>query len=110
MIAVEGPFDAEGLAGLVVTALATDIGFVTIGVMISGMTWALPGGDVMLRILLFPMLLPIFNIAVEVTDRAFDGHFPTTHQLLMLLAVDALFLGAGCLLFEHLVKDSGGRP
>ena len=100
---------SEGLWGLASAALATDIGFVTIGVMISAMTWSLPGGDVMLRILLFPMLLPIFNVAVEIADRAFDGHAPTLPQIGMLVAVDALFLGAGSLLFEHLVKDSGSR-
>jgi len=99
----------EGVWGLVSSALATDLGFVTIGVLISAMTWSLPGADVMLRILLFPMLLPIFNIAVEITDRAFDGQAPTLKQIGMLFAIDALFLGAGSLLFEHLVKDSGGR-
>jgi len=98
----------DGIWGLIAAAIATDIGFVTIGVMISAMTWSLPGGDVMLRILLFPMLLPILNVAVEVTDRAFDGRAPTVQQLGMLFAVDALFLGAGSLLFEHLVNDSGG--
>ena len=99
----------DGLWGLVVATLATDLGFVTIGVLISAMTWSMPGGDVMLRILLFPMLLPIFNVAVEIADRAFRGHAPTAQHVVMLLAVDALFLGAGQLLFEHLVKDSGGR-
>lgn len=98
----------EGLLGLIVSAIATDVGFVTIGVLISAMTWSLPGGDVMLRILLFPMLLPILNVTVEIADRAFDGRAPTAQQLGMLFAVDALFLGAGSLLFEHLVNDSGG--
>lgn len=101
--------EGDGLWGLVLATLATDIGFVTIGVLISAMTWSLPGGDVMLRILLFPMLLPIFNVAVEIADRAFEGQAPTTKHLGMLFAIDVMFLGAGHLLFEHLVKDSGGR-
>ena len=101
--------EGDGLWGLIAATLATDVGFVTIGVMISAMTWSLPGGDVMLRILLFPMLLPIFNVAVEIADRAFEGQAPTTKHLGMLFAIDVMFLGAGHLLFEHLVKDSGGR-
>ncbi len=99
--------NVDGAITLIATVIATDLGFVTVGVMIGAMTWSVPGGDVLLRILLFPMLLPVFNVAVASADRAFKGQALSTTQLLMLAAFDLTFLGAGHLLFEHLVKDVG---
>ncbi len=95
------------LAGLAGAALAVDLAFVAAGVLVGAMTWSLPGGDVLLRILLFPLLLPVFAIAVGIADRAFDGEVPTLSQIGTLVAVDLVFLGAGHLLFEHLVHDVG---
>ncbi len=97
------------LAPMLAIVAATSLGFVAVGVLISAMTWSLPAGDVLLRILLFPMLLPVFNVAVEATDKAFAGRAPSWLHVGMICAFDLLFLGAGHLLFEHLVKDSGGR-
>lgn len=98
----------DGLLALISSAVLTDLGFVAIGVTLGAMTWSLPGGDVLLRIVLFPMLIPIFNVTVEIADNAFRGEMPSMLQLGALAAFDLLFLGAGHILFEHLVKDTGG--
>jgi heme exporter protein B len=84
--------------------LAT-LGFVEVGVVLGAMTWSLKGGDVLLRILLFPMLIPVFAQAVHLTGQAFDGASPSLESLAIILAFDLLFLGAGQLLFEQVVKD-----
>ena len=89
------------------TALATLFGFVTLGVLLSSLTFSVRGGDVLLRVVLFPLLVPIFSTAVDATSRAFDGKAPDIRHAGMILAFDLTFLGAGHLLFDHGVKDLG---
>jgi hypothetical protein len=42
---------------------------------------------------------------VHLTGHAFDGASPSLESLAIILAFDLLFLGAGQLLFEQVVKD-----
>jgi heme exporter protein B len=98
---------AAGACWIGACAALALFGFVAVGVLLSAMTWSLRGGDVLLRVLLFPVLLPAFAAAVDVTTKVLAGHDPGTRPLLLLLAFDLTFLGAGHLLFEHVVKDLG---
>jgi heme exporter protein B len=96
---------AVPLAFVVAATCATTLGFVEVGVLLSAMTWSIRGGDVLLRILLFPLLIPIFYAAVSVTNDAFVGKAPGVEEIGVIAAFDVMFLGAGHLLFEHVVKD-----
>lgn len=100
-------FPGPGLASFALGALATTFGFVTVGVLFSAMTRSVRGGDVLLRILLFPMLIPIFASAVSLTDLAFQGQWAGAREIGVIVAFDLVFLGAGHILFEHVVKDIG---
>lgn len=100
---------AEGLLWISLVAFGTLFGFVAIGVMLSSLTFSLRGGDVLLRVVLFPLLIPIFGAAVDATTRAFAGRPPEATHVGMILAFDLTFLGAGHILFEHGVKDLGNQ-
>ena len=97
--------DATGLLVVSVTTFATTLGFLAVGVILSAMTWSLRGGDALLRILLFPILLPVIYAAVLITNRAFDGKSPETTQIVVIGAFDLVFLGAGQILFEQVVDN-----
>jgi heme exporter protein B len=100
---VSGP----SLLWIAVVALGTLVGFVTVGVLLSALTFSVRGGDVLLRVVLFPLLIPEFWAAVDATTRAFEGRPPKVEHLVLIAAFDLTFLGAGHLLFEHGVKDLG---
>jgi heme exporter protein B len=88
-------------------AFGTIVGFVAVGVLLSALTFSVRGGDVLLRVVLFPLLIPIFGAAVDATTGAFDGLPPDAKHIVLICAFDLTFLGAGHLLFEHGVKDLG---
>ncbi len=85
------------------------LGMSACGVLLSAMTWSLHGGDVLLRVLLLPMQLPAFAAAVSGTAAVLAGKEPDSRAILMLCAFDLVFLGAGHLLFEHVVDDIGAQ-
>lgn len=88
-------------------AFGTLVGFVAVGVLVSALTFSVRGGDVLLRVVLFPLLIPQFWAAVDATTRAFEGRPPKLEHAVLIAAFDLTFLGAGHLLFEHGVKDLG---
>lgn len=96
-----------GALWLGLTGLGTLAGFVALGVLLSALTFSVRGGDVLLRVVLFPVLIPIFAAAVDATGRAFEGSPPELKHVVMILAFDLTFLGAGHLLFDHGVRDLG---
>lgn len=100
---------ADALLWIALTGLGTLLGFVTLGVMLSSLTFSLRGGDVMLRVILFPLVLPLFNAAVNATALAFTGESPRMTHAVLIAAFDLVFLGAGHLLFEHGVRDLGSQ-
>ena len=86
-------------------AVLATFGFVVVGVLLSAMTWSLRGGDVLLRILLFPLVIPVFYAAVQITNLALQGKPPGAERFGVLFAFDVVYLGIGMLAFEHAVKD-----
>lgn len=97
----------SGVLWIAAIALGTLFGFVALGVLLSALTFSVRGGDVLLRVVLFPLLVPIFIAAVDATTSAFDGKAPDVKHGVLILAFDLTFLGAGHLLFDHGVKDLG---
>lgn len=98
---------ATGLLWISLTAFGTLLGFVALGVLLSALTFSVRGGDVLLRVVLFGPIIPIFVAAVDATTGAFAGKAPDVKHGVMIVAFDLTFLGAGHLLFEHGVKDLG---
>jgi heme exporter protein B len=99
--------DGAGLIAVGLGGLAATIGFAAVGVLVAAMTGGLRGGDVLLRILLFPMLVPVFASAVTLTAKAFAGKPVGSEEVGVLVAFDLVFLGLGHLLFEHVARDLG---
>lgn len=97
----------EAALHVTLIALGALAGIVTLGVLVSALTFSIRGGDVLLRVVLYPLLIPIFLAAVDATVRAFEGQAPDVRHAVMIAAFDLTFLGAGHLLFDHGVKDIG---
>ena len=109
LVLFDQSLSADALLPLVVSVVAVDLAFVAAGVLVAAMTWSVPGGDVLMRVLLFPLLIPVFAMAVAVARDAFDGRPVSLGIVASLIAVDLVFLGAGHMLFEHLVDDVSGE-
>ena len=89
---------------LVGTATAT-LGFVAAGITLSTMTRSVRGGDVLLRLLLFPLIIPLFYAVVSWTQLAFDGAPASSREILILVSFDLVYVAAGQILFEVVVAD-----
>lgn len=94
----------QGLC-LIGTVLGTLLGFVAAGMTLSAMTRVIHGGEVLLRILLFPLLIPLFSAAVHQTNRLFDGEEIQGRAILMIVAFDVIYTLAGQVLFEVVLRD-----
>jgi heme exporter protein B len=98
---------AAGAAWLAAVSALTLLGMTAAGVLLSAMTFALRGGEVLLRVLLLPLMIPALAAAVHGTSAVLAGGEPPARALVLLGAFDLVFLGAGHLLFEHVVEDQG---
>jgi heme exporter protein B len=58
----------------------------------------------MLPVLLLPLLVPVLIGGVKATDAALRGG-PAAAALGVLVAFDAIFVVAGVLLFEQVIRD-----
>ena len=96
------------IGAVLATVLATTIGIVAVGVTLSAMTRSLHGGDVLLRILMFSLLIPLFWSAVKVTQAIFQEEPVELAAVGIIVAFDLFYLGAGHLLFEPIVQDFSG--
>ncbi len=96
---------ALALVKVSLLVLAGTIGMVSVGVTLSAMTQSLRGGDVLLRILLFPLLIPVFYAVVSATDLVLSGKDFGTRHLMIVGAFDLAYVAAGQILFEQIVSD-----
>ncbi len=106
MLLFDQSLEWEGLLVVVGVTLAATLGFVAVGVILSAMTWSLRGGDAILRILLFPLLIPLLSAAVHATNEAFAGRPIGFQPVAVIGAFDLVFIGAGQLLFEFVVDGT----
>ncbi|MGE3166059.1 MAG: heme exporter protein CcmB [Planctomycetota bacterium] len=97
--------DGWQMLGLAVTVLGGMIGFAAAGLTLSAMTRVIHGGEVLLRILLFPLLIPLFLASVQLTDRLFDGREIKIQSVVMIVAFDIIYTCAGQILFEVVMRD-----
>lgn len=94
------------IGGLLLTMLGTLLGFVAAGMTLSAMTRVIRGGEVLLRILLFPLLIPLFSATVRVTDQLFLGKPVPALGIVMIVCFDVIYLFAGQVLFEVVLRDA----
>ncbi|MFQ5654481.1 MAG: heme exporter protein CcmB [Planctomycetota bacterium] len=99
---------AAATAKIAAVALGATAGFVAAGVTLSAMTRSIHGSDVILRILLFPLLIPIFYAAVHLTGAFFRELEPRLLAIAIIAAFDLVYLAAGQILFEQIVADFDG--
>lgn len=102
------PLGADQGWRLGATVLGVTVGFVAVGVSLSAMTRVIHGGDVLLRILLFALLIPLFWAAVEVTDAVLARQPVEALQIGVIAIFDVVYLAAGQLLFEPILRDWEG--
>ncbi|MEM7164368.1 MAG: heme exporter protein CcmB [Planctomycetota bacterium] len=100
--------DASQFAKLVGVILSTVFGVVVLGVPLSAMTRSIHGGEVLLRILMLPLLFPLFRGAVLATEQVFRHEPIDSQALFMIAAFDVIYLFAGQLLIEHVLADFEG--
>ena len=93
------------LGALAVVILAVTIGLVAVGVTLSAMTRAIHGGDVILRILLFALLIPLLWSAVRVTASIFSEDAVDWNAIGIIGAFDLVYVASGQLLFEPILQD-----
>jgi len=93
------------LAGL---TLAATLGFVAAGVTVSAMTRVLRGGDVLLRVLLFPLVIPLFWAVVSATRGILRDREFTSLELTIVASFAVAYLAVGQLCFEAIVSDYDG--
>jgi ABC-type transport system involved in cytochrome c biogenesis permease component len=82
--------------------------YLAVGVILSAMTHTLRGGEVVLRILLFSVMIPVFLVATRATQPALeDGRLPgdVIKPVGALVGMGALYLAAGTWLFEKVVEE-----
>lgn len=105
---------AEVAAKVFAVLVAGSLGYVAVGVTLSAMMRSVKGGEVMLRILLFPLMIPLFAVSVDATRLLLAGE-PVTltatgqgvnlRHLGLLLGADLLYVCAGQVLFEVVMAE-----
>ena len=93
-------------APLAVIALGGIVGFSALGTLLGGVTASLRGKEVLLPLLLFPLLVPLLLVVVQLTDLVLQGEPLWDHRawLQLLLAFDMVFLIASYLTFDFVLE------
>jgi heme exporter protein B len=89
-----------------VLALGT-LGFAALATLLAAVSGRIRGGDLLLPLLAVPMFVPALIAGVKASGAALAGApFEALAQWIkILVAFDVLFLGAGYLLFEHVIRE-----
>src|SRR5215510_7909984 len=90
---------------LLVLALG-NLGFATLATLFAAMTVRARTREVMLPVLLLPLVVPVLIGGVKATEAALRGGLDAAAAPLgVLAAFDAIFLVAGVLLYEQVIRD-----
>ncbi len=95
-------------AGVVAVVVLVDVGFVAIGTLFAALAAQTRSRELMLPVLAFPVLVPVFIAAVELTSDLFLGR-PTRAVVSagwfgILLAFDLIYMVVGTLAFEFVIE------
>lgn len=91
---------------LLVLALGT-VGYAAVGTLFAALSINTRAREVMLPILLFPVMIPVFVAGVQAVGDLLDGGTlaDIAKWLRLLVAYDAIFIAAAMLLFDYVVEE-----
>lgn len=91
---------------LLVVFLGT-IGYSAVGTLFAALSINTRAREVMLPILLFPVMVPVFVAGVQATARLLDGETlaEISRWVQLLLAYDGIFIAAAMILFDYVVEE-----
>lgn len=78
------------------------IGISIISTLIAAMVAQTQGKGALLSVLTFPILLPIFLLAIQTTEQILSGFTPYWSSLIFLVGYDAVMIVASSVLFDYL--------
>ena len=93
--------------GLLVVILLGSVGYVVVGTLLSSMAVQTRTRDILLPILLFPVVLPIFIAAVKASSGFLQG-IPMDEiwpWLNLLIVYDVIFTAVGFMVFDYVVEE-----
>lgn len=93
--------------GLVLVILLGSIGYVVVGTLLSSMSIQTRTRDILLPILLFPVVIPVFIAAVKASS-GFLQHFEMAEIwpfLNMLIVYDVIFTAIAFMTFDYIVEE-----
>jgi heme exporter protein B len=102
------PLALGQMAAVAAVVALTTASFVSVGITLAAMTRAIHGGEVFLRILLLPLIIPVFAAAVDGTAAAIAGEPISSKVYTLIGATVLIFSGAGQILFDHIFADYDG--
>ena len=107
--------DDADIASLFAAVAVFTLAYVAPGVILAAMTTTLSGrGEVLLRILLIPLMLPVIVLTFRTSEHFFDtliaggvlgDPLPVPQYLAFTLALDAIYLTVGYLLFPKVLEE-----
>ncbi len=91
---------------LLVLALGT-LGYAAVGTLFAALSINTRAREVMLPILLFPVMVPVFVAGVQAVSRLLDGDSlaDIMRWVQLLVAYDAIFIATAMLLFDYVVEE-----
>lgn len=91
---------------LLVLALGT-VGYAAVGTLFAALSINTRAREVMLPILLFPVMVPVFVAGVQAVGELLDGETLAgiMRWIQLLVAYDAIFIAAAMLLFDYVVEE-----
>ncbi len=94
-------------AGLILVILLGSIGYVAVGTLLSSMAVHTRTRDVLLPILLFPVVIPVFIAAVKASSGYLQG-IPMDEimpWLNLLIVFDVVFIAIAFMVFDYVVEE-----
>ncbi len=92
---------------VIFTILVVDVGFVSLGVVLSAISLTFNLKDVIFTIIFFPLLIPLFIGAVKLTEISIiGGELSSFYKWLKLItSFDIIFFWSGYLLFKFITEE-----
>lgn len=91
---------------LLVVVLGT-VGYAAVGTLFAALSSNTRAREVMLPVLLFPVMIPVFVAGVQATGRLLDGDTlaDIARWVQLLAAYDGIFIAAAMVLFDYVVEE-----
>lgn len=93
--------------GLILVMILGSLGYVVVGTLLSTMTVQTRMRDMLLPILLFPVVIPLFMAAVKASSGFLEGLDMQEVKIWinLLVAFDVIFTAVGFMLFEYVIEE-----